>query len=103
MIHVIAHITAKPGQRQAILDRFHANIPAVHAEEGCIEYQPVIDASGFDGLATALGEDSFVVVEKWSSEATLKAHAASNHMAEYAASVKDLIADRSIYVLENSG
>src|SRR5580700_9371001 len=32
MIHVIAIITAKPGMRGAILEAFHANMPAVHAE-----------------------------------------------------------------------
>ena len=45
MIHVLAIITAKPGQREAILREFRANIPAVHAEKGCIEYGPAIDAA----------------------------------------------------------
>ncbi len=40
MIHVVAIITAKPGQREAILQAFRANVPAVHAEQGCIEYRP---------------------------------------------------------------
>ena len=38
MIHVIAVITAKPGQRESILTHFRANVPAVRAEKGCIEY-----------------------------------------------------------------
>ena len=38
MIHVIAVITAQPGKRDAILEAFRANVPAVHAEAGCIEY-----------------------------------------------------------------
>ncbi|MEM6988359.1 MAG: putative quinol monooxygenase [Pseudomonadota bacterium] len=101
MIHVVAIITAKPGQRSAVLDAFHANVPAVHAEEGCIEYQPVVDA-GFGGFATSIGDDSFMVIEKWSSAETLAAHAASQHMAAYAAKVKDLIADRAVHVLANS-
>ena len=44
MIHVLAFITAKPGLRGKILEAFHANIPAVLAEAGCIEYGPAIDA-----------------------------------------------------------
>jgi len=32
MIHVIAVINAKPGQRESLLAQFRANIPAVRAE-----------------------------------------------------------------------
>ncbi len=99
MIHVLAIITAKPGQRDAVLSQFHANIPAVLAEEGCIEYGPAIDAEGGPASQTRLGADSFVVVEKWASLAALKAHAEAQHMADYAARVKDLLADRVIHVL----
>ena len=31
MIHVVAIITAKPGQRAAVLALFNANVPAVRA------------------------------------------------------------------------
>ena len=44
MIHVLAIVTAKPGQREAVLAEFRANMAAVHAEAGCIHYEPVIDA-----------------------------------------------------------
>jgi quinol monooxygenase YgiN len=40
MIHVVAVITAKPGQRAALLEAFAALRPAVLAEAGCIEYAP---------------------------------------------------------------
>lgn len=101
MIHVIAHITSKPGQRAAILEFFNANMAAVHAEEGCIEYTPVTDAEGFEGFATALGEDSFIVVEKWANDEALKAHAVAPHMVIYGQNTKDLIAERAIYVLSS--
>ena len=81
MIHVLAIITAKPGMREAILKEFRANMPAVHAEQGCIEYGPAIDA---DGSPAKFGDDTFVVIEKWESPEALKAHAASPHMAAYA-------------------
>jgi quinol monooxygenase YgiN len=99
MIHVVAIVTAKPGQRAAILEAFHANVPAVHAEDGCIEYGPAIDAEGVGPLQTPFGPDTFVVLEKWASLDHLKAHGASAHMKAYAAKTKDLIASRVIHVL----
>jgi quinol monooxygenase YgiN len=99
MIHVLAVITAKPGQREAILEAFRANMPAVHAEQGCIEYGPATDAQGMGSFQTPFGPDTFVVIEKWESAEALKAHAAAPHMAAYAAKVKDLIASRVIHVL----
>jgi quinol monooxygenase YgiN len=99
MIHVLAIITAKPGQRDAILREFHANIPAVRAEQGCIEYGPAIDAEGMGGFQTKFGPNSFVVIEKWESSDALKAHAAAPHMAAYAAKTKEMIQSRVIHVL----
>ncbi len=100
MIHVLAIITATPGQREAILAAFRANMPAVHAEKGCIEYGPALDAEGVGGFQTKFGPDTFVVIEKWESLDALKAHAGAPHMAAYAAKTKDLIASRVIHVLQ---
>lgn len=102
MINVVAVITAKPGQREAILEAFRANIAAVHAEDGCIEYQPVVDAEGFGSFQTKFGPDTFVVLEKWRDAAALKAHATAPHMAAYAAKTKDLIASRVIHLLSSA-
>jgi quinol monooxygenase YgiN len=99
MIHVIAIITAKPGQRDKILEAARANIPAVKAEDGCIEYGPGVDAEGLGNFQTKFGPDTFVFIEKWRDAAALKAHAAAPHMAAYAAKVKDLIDKRVIHVL----
>ncbi len=99
MIHVIAIITAKPGQRDAILTAFRANMPAVHAEAGCIEYGPATDAEGIGSFQTKFGADTFLVLEKWESPEHLKAHAMSPHMAAYGAKTKDMIASRVIHVL----
>jgi quinol monooxygenase YgiN len=97
MIHVLAIITAKPGQRSAILEVFKANVPHVRAEHGCIEYGAAVDA---ESTAAAFGPDSFVVIEKWENMAALKAHAAAPHMQAYAAKTKDLLAVRTIHVLD---
>ena len=97
MIHVLAIITAKPGKRASVLDAFHANMPAVHAEAGCIEYGPAVDA---DSLGDAsFGPDTFVVIEKWENPEALAAHARSAHMAAYATQTKELIASRAVHVL----
>ena len=98
-VHVVAIITAKPGLRDALLQAFRANVPAVLAEQGCIEYQATIDADGVGAIQTEFGDDTFVVVEKWESLDALEAHAAAPHMAAYAASTKDMIAERVIHVL----
>ena len=99
MIHVIAIITTQPGQREAVLQEFRANVPAVLAEAGCIEYGPAVDVADGPASQARLGPDTFVVVEKWADMAALGAHAASPHMAAYGAKVKDMVASRTIHVL----
>jgi len=99
MIHVLAIITAKPGMRAKILEAFHANMPTVHAEKGCIEYGPAVDAEGMGSFQTKFGPDTFVVIEKWESPEALRAHSAAPHMAAYAAKTKEMIASRVIHVL----
>ena len=99
MIHVVAVITAKPGKREEILGHFRANVPAVRAEKGCIEYGAAVDADTGLKLQTSWGPDTFLVIEKWESVDALKAHAAAPHMAAYGAKTKDLIASRVIHIL----
>ena len=99
MIHVVAVITAKPGKRAAILDHFRANVPAVHAEKGCIEYGAALDAENALAFQTKWGPDTFLVIEKWESMEALKAHAAAPHMAAYGAKTKEMIASRVIHIL----
>jgi len=99
MIHVLAFITAHPGRRAEVLEAFQANVPAVHAEAGCIEYAAVVDADGLGPRFASFGPDSFVVVEKWESLDALKAHGRAPHMVAYAAKVKDLTVSTAIHVL----
>ena len=100
MIHVVAVITAHPGQRAKILEAFLANTAAVRAEEGCIEYAATIDAQGMPTGPGTVGEDTFIVVEKWASLAALQAHAVAPHMKAYAAKVKEFTAKRVIHILQ---
>lgn len=102
MIHVLAIITTQPGKRAEVLDAFRANVPAVHAEDGCIEYGPAIDAEGAGAIQAQFGPDTFVVIEKWATMEALAAHSKAPHMAAYAAKVKPLLATRTIHVLSNA-
>lgn len=99
MIHVIAVITAKPGMRENILQHVRANLPAVRAEKGCIEYGAAVDADPALPFQTKWGPDSFLVIEKWDSMEALKAHAAAPHMAAYGAKTKEFIASRVVHIL----
>jgi quinol monooxygenase YgiN len=99
MVHVLAYITAKPGRRDEVLAAFRANVAAVLAEEGCIQYGAAVDAADAGPIQTEVGPDTFVVVEKWATIDALHAHGASPHMAAYGAKVKDLVASRAVHVL----
>lgn len=99
MIHVIAIVTAKRGQREDVLKIFQANTPAVRAEQGCIEYEATIDSSPTLKFQANYGPDTFVVVEKWESVEALDAHSKAPHMAVYGDKTRDMIASRVIHVL----
>jgi len=99
MIHVIAVLTAKPGKREEILRHFRANVPAVRAEKGCIEYGAAVDAENALKFQTKWGPDTFLVIEKWESMDALQAHAAAPHMVAYAAKTRELMASRVIHIL----
>ena len=99
MIHVLAVITAKSGQRGRILEAFRANRPAVLAETGGIEYAAVVDAAVDSPIQTPIGEDCFMVIEKWATLADLEAHARSPHMRQYGERTREWVDRRVIHVL----
>ncbi len=99
MIHVIAVLTAKPGKRDAMLKEFRANVANVKAETGCIEYGAAIDADPGPSFQAKYGADTFIVIEKWADVDALRAHAAQPHMKAFGAKIKDLLANRAVYVL----
>lgn len=99
MIHVIAAIEVKPGQRAAFLREFLRIVPVVHAEAGCIEYGPTIDIASGAPAQGPVRDDVAVIVEKWESLAALQAHMQAPHMAEYRQRVKDLVVRVQLQVL----
>lgn len=99
MIHVLATIELNPGTRDKFIAEFKKIIKDVHAEQGCIEYGPTIDAD--TGIATQakVGPDKVVIVEKWATLADLKAHSVAPHMTAYRAKVKDYVKGMELRVL----
>jgi quinol monooxygenase YgiN len=102
MVHVIAVITTNAGKRAEVLKMFNENVPAVLAEDGCIEYGAAIDTPDAGPFQSTYGADTFVVIEKWASMGALMAHAAAPHMKAYGAATKDLLADRKIHILSST-
>ncbi|HEY6510121.1 MAG TPA: putative quinol monooxygenase [Vicinamibacterales bacterium] len=102
MIHVVAVINIMPGRRDEVLTHFRALVPQVRAEQGCIEYVPVVDADTDLAVQTPYGPSTFTVIEKWESLDALRAHGSAPHMAAYAAKTQDMVAERAIYVLSEA-
>jgi len=101
MISVLASIELHEGQRAAFLEIFHANVPKVRQEKGCIEYFPAIDIHS--GLpAQRLEANMVTVIEKWQSLEALRAHLATPHMLTYKEKVKDLVREISLKVLQTA-
>ena len=98
MICVIATIKAKAGQRNALLACIEDNLSNVHAEIGCLEYQPMVDTESSLG-AQQLDEAIVTMVEKWETMSNLNAHAVAPHMLEYREKVKDIVESVSLKVL----
>jgi len=99
MIRVVAIVTAQPGRREELLTAFRELVPIVRAEEGCIEYQPAIDAEGFGAAQAKIGPDTFVVIETWADADALKAHGVAPHMKDYGRRTRDLTASVVVHML----
>jgi quinol monooxygenase YgiN len=100
MIYVLATIEITPGKRSDFLREFHANVPNVVAEEGCLEYVPAIDVQTNLPAQGGARDNVVVVVEKWASLAALEAHLVAPHMLEYRKKVKDLVVRVGLQILE---
>jgi quinol monooxygenase YgiN len=101
LIDVVASITVKPGCRDKLLERFHANVPHVLAEDGCVHYYPTVDADS--GLPPQqMDENVVTVVEQWASLDHLHAHIKAPHMLTYREDVKDWIEGVSLKILKKA-
>lgn len=100
MIHVIATITLAAGKRAEFLKHFHALVPLVKAEVGCMDYGPAVDIASGIPIQKPVRPDVVVVVEQWSGLDALRAHLVAPHMQAYREKVKNLVTDTQLLVLE---
>lgn len=101
-VYVIATVTVKEGKRDEFVKIFKDNVPAVHAEDGCILYEPVVDLDSGIGAQAPLRPNVMVVMEKWESLQHLIVHLDAPHMHTYRVAVKDLVEGVSLEVLEEA-
>ncbi len=83
MICVIATIELNEGCRDEFLAIFRELVPKVLAEEGCIDYVPMIDVPAELPGQPPVQENVVTVVEKWSSLDALERHLMAPHMGEF--------------------
>ncbi len=100
MIHVIATVRVKAGQRAEFLDHIHRLVPEVRAERGCLEYGPTVDLKTDIAAQRAADENVVVVVERWDSLEALQTHLVAPHMQRYRQAVADLVEDVSLQILQ---
>jgi len=100
MICVIATVELLPGRREEFLEKFRELVPKVHAEQGCLEYGPMIDIAGALPSQEPVRENVVTVVEKWESVEALQAHLMATHMTEFLAATKELRAAVRLQILQ---
>jgi quinol monooxygenase YgiN len=99
MIHVIATIELAEGKRDDFLAEFHAIVPLVLAEAGCLDYGPTVDVETV--LPNVEPRPNVVtVVERWESTDDLEAHLLAPHMVEYRKRVKNFVQAVQLHILE---
>lgn len=79
---VIATIVAKPGHEAALEQLIRGILEPTRAEAGCLSYELHQDLEH---------SASFYVLERWTTDAALKAHSDSTHIQAFRAKAGDLI------------
>lgn len=77
-LSVVASISAKPEFRVAVRQALEAVVPPSRAEPGCLQYDLHVARDNPDG---------FVMIERWSDDATLDRHMATPHFAALGAAL----------------
>jgi quinol monooxygenase YgiN len=77
---VVATITPKPDQVDAVREALLAAVPKVHAEPGCELY------------ALHEGKGEFVMVERWESPEAMKAHGSAEALSTLGGQLADKLA-----------
>jgi quinol monooxygenase YgiN len=100
MICVIAKIELAQGRRDDFLAEFRKIVPKVLAEEGCLEYGPMVDVPTSIGAQSPPRDHVVTVVEKWGSVEALEAHLMTPHMIDYRKVVKPMVVATSLEILK---
>lgn len=101
MLTVVAEICVKPGRRENVLDAINKLIPTVLQEEGCHQYDALVDHQAQVPWKHN-SPDSIFMLEQWESLRHLDQHQQMPHMEAHRANIKDDVVDVKILVLEPS-
>ena len=100
MIQVIAKIELVPEEKSHYLEYLSTLIPLVRAEDGCIEYTPMIHFPTTIGRQEPLGPNVVMIIEKWESTEDLERHLIAQHMLDYRNATREMIDGSSLQILE---
>ncbi len=97
MVNVIARSRIKAGKMEEFLRILKENVPTVMAEEGCIRYEPCLDANV--GIGAEAEMDCVTILESWESPDHLRAHLETPHMKAFRDAVTPLRLENSVTVV----
>jgi len=101
MVHVLVHFELENGKLDAFVEAFSQVVPIVRAEQGCLQYDPMIDLTGTDlALPFTIHADSVTLLETWESLDALKSHLVADHMVAHRIRVKDMIRKTTVRLLQ---
>ena len=82
MIVTVGRITGDPAKREQVVEIAQRLARASRSDEGCLGYRVYEDTET---------PNDFVFVEEWESEAALRAHFATPHVAEFMGAIMGVI------------
>jgi len=99
MIHVVAHVTLKPGNAPLFLREFRDLAVLVRQEPGCVDYFPAQDVN-MDLSSQRLNPNSVTILEKWTSRKALESHLRSGHMRGFEDRIRDIVLNIELSIVE---
>ncbi len=93
-VTIVAKVTAKSDRIEAVKAELLKMIAPTRHENGCIEYRLHQDNDN---------PEIFIFYENWESAACVERHMNSQHFKAYVAAVGDLIADKAVYRMTETG
>jgi quinol monooxygenase YgiN len=100
MIHVIAAIQAKPGQRDLLVRAFRQILARVQAKPGCLEYGLALHTRTDLAGQAPYDDDVVTLVEKWTDLEALQRHLADATFLDWLASQWHMVQSASMQILD---